>query len=509
LNTKRLAQIIKDPGVASDKEVKKINALSDEYSYSPFLKVLQARLDNLHESKDKAKSLTKAAVYIADRSILKDFISNDKLSTPPSKEMPSKSKDIKDKELDKAAGVIVEEKDKIKDEKAAVKHEEFVAMEGTREEVEEKKVKEIVKKEAIEEVAEASLKEKIRQEELSEVQGKTSENPDEILTDKHEEKQDDKQDDKQEIEQEISKEEQEHTETVDAVGEKAPGEDTTYEQTEIKEVGKISSDTTEVLEQGPEAIEIDEDQGIEVKEKEQYTEADFKEEKQEVDSGKSELTKTEDSEPQESDDENESSSLSKEIMKNISELKKNKASLLNLLNLDTSSTDKPAKKGKSKKKESHKNKKKDPGSEEIKSEKSDLMASPSTDDHEKRNYPDYEEEDPLVIKDFLTRLEETNPPPKKKLKKEEQEKLIEKFIQSDPQMQNVLSSKELSEKKDLSAPSVKFRDDIISENLASIMIKQGKHEKAIDIYKKLIWKFPQKKAYFATQIEELKKKLKK
>ena len=87
MNTKRLAQIIKDPGVASDKEVK-INALSDEYSYSPFLKVLQARLDNLHESKDKAKSLTKAAVYIADRSILKDFISNDKLSTPPSKELP-------------------------------------------------------------------------------------------------------------------------------------------------------------------------------------------------------------------------------------------------------------------------------------------------------------------------------------------------------------------------------------------------------------------------------------
>ena len=76
-------------------------------------------------------------------------------------------------------------------------------------------------------------------------------------------------------------------------------------------------------------------------------------------------------------------------------------------------------------------------------------------------------------------------------------------------MQNVRSSKELTERKDLSARSVKFRDDIISENLANIMIKQGKHEKAIDIYKKLIWKFPQKKTYFATQIEELKKKLKK
>ena len=502
MNTKRLAQIIKDPGVATDKEVKKINALSNEYSYSPFLKVLQARLDNLHESKDKAKSLTKAAIYIADRSILKDFISNDKLSTPPSREIPSKSKDKKDQELDKAAGVIIEEKDKKKDDKAAVKPEEFVAKEGTREEVEEKKVKEIVKEEAIEEVAEASLKEITKQEELSEVQGETAENPDEILTEKQEEK--------QEIVQETSKEEREHPKAIDFVDEKASGEDTTDEQTEIKESGKATSDTAEALEQGLEAIEINKDQGVEAKEKEQYIEADLGEENQDVDSGKLELTKTEDSERRESDDdENESSSLSKEIMKNISELKKHKASLLNLLNFETSTSDKPAKKGKSKKKDGHKDKKKDLGSEEIKSEKSDLKESPFIEDHENRNYPDYEEEDPVVIKDFLTRLEETNPPPKKKLKKEEQEKLIEKFIKSDPQMQNVLSSKELIEKKDLSAPSVKFRDDIISENLANIMIKQGKHETAIDIYKKLIWKFPQKKAYFATQIEELKKKLKK
>ena len=506
MNTKRLAQIIKDPGVATDKEVQKINALSEEYSYSPFLKVLQARLDNLHESKDKAKSLTKAAIYIADRSILKDFISNDKLSTAPSKEMPSKSKDKEDKELHKAAGLIVEEKHHKKYEKAAVKHEEFEATEEAREEIEEKKVKEIVEEEAIEELAEASSKEITKQEELSEVQGITAENPDERLSEKYEEKPEEK----QEIEQEISKEESEHTETVDAVDEKASGEDTTEEQTEIEEAGEATSDTTEIFEQGPETIKIDKHQEVEAEEKEQYTEADFKKEKQEIDSGKSELTKTEASEPQESDDDKiEPSSLSKEIMKNISELKKHKASLLNLLNFETSSTDKPPKKGKSQKKDGHKDKKKDSGSEEIKSEKSDLKASPSTDDHENKNYPDYEEEDPVVIKDFLTKLEETNPPPKKKLKKEEQEKLIEKFIKSDPQMQNVLSSKELSEKKDLSAPSVKFRDDIISENLANIMIKQGKHEKAIDIYKKLIWKFPQKKAYFATQIEELKKKLKK
>ena len=38
------------------------------------------------------------------------------------------------------------------------------------------------------------------------------------------------------------------------------------------------------------------------------------------------------------------------------------------------------------------------------------------------------------------------------------------------------------------------------------MVKQGKLEKAQEIYNKLIWKFPEKKAYFVAQIEKLKKK---
>jgi len=59
---------------------------------------------------------------------------------------------------------------------------------------------------------------------------------------------------------------------------------------------------------------------------------------------------------------------------------------------------------------------------------------------------------------------------------------------------------------DLSAQSVEFGDNLVSENLARVMIKQGKKSKAIDIYKKLIWKFPQKKAYFASQIDSLKEK---
>ena len=58
---------------------------------------------------------------------------------------------------------------------------------------------------------------------------------------------------------------------------------------------------------------------------------------------------------------------------------------------------------------------------------------------------------------------------------------------------------------DLARESVNFNDNLVSENLAIILTDQGKTQKAIDIYKKLIWKFPQKKAYFASQIEKLKK----
>ena len=60
-------------------------------------------------------------------------------------------------------------------------------------------------------------------------------------------------------------------------------------------------------------------------------------------------------------------------------------------------------------------------------------------------------------------------------------------------------------KTDLAEPSVTYSDNIVSETLVEILLKQGKKEKAVEVLKKLIWKFPQKKAYFAARIEELKK----
>ena len=473
MNNKRLVEIIKDPGIATEKEIKQINTYSEEYSYSPFLKVLQTRLDHLHDVKNKAKSLTKAAIYIADRSILKDFITNDKLSIVTSEVSPAQARTKKDKKSDKSATVTdIKEKSGDKgivdtDDPVVLKDKAKVVVDGKQAEVlsEEVLAESRRKKEKDEDVV-ADINSGEKQE--GESSGKPEEKPDELPSEKSREK------------QEI------------------------VEEPEVKEETGLIQDTIEELE---------------VKEDTELKQEAVKdpEDKQEVSKEEMEPLDEIDKSIQASEGKETSSSLSKEIMDNISELKKHKASLLNLLNIDTSDDSSPSdsepekssKKEKSKKKEAHKDKKKELIDKSSKPEKIESETAPSIDSPENENYPDYEEEDPVVIKDFLTRLEESNPPPKKKLKKEEQEKLIEKFIQSDPQMQNVRSSKELTEKKDLSAPSVKFRDDIISENLASIMIKQGKHETAIDIYKKLIWKFPQKKAYFATQIEELKKKLKK
>jgi hypothetical protein len=93
-------------------------------------------------------------------------------------------------------------------------------------------------------------------------------------------------------------------------------------------------------------------------------------------------------------------------------------------------------------------------------------------------------------------------------KQKEQFDLIDKFIEMNHRLSrlqpNINHNQE--EQEDLSVKYTEIGDHLISENLANIMIKQNKVEKAIDIYKKLIWKFPQKKAYFANRIEELKNK---
>ncbi|HET8859244.1 tetratricopeptide repeat protein [Marivirga sp.] len=92
--------------------------------------------------------------------------------------------------------------------------------------------------------------------------------------------------------------------------------------------------------------------------------------------------------------------------------------------------------------------------------------------------------------------------------KKEQLNIINNFIEKEPILTKRINTDNQANKQeaeDLSASSTNLSDDVVSETLAKLMIKQGRKQKAIDIYKKLIWKFPQKKTYFVEIIEELKK----
>jgi hypothetical protein len=96
----------------------------------------------------------------------------------------------------------------------------------------------------------------------------------------------------------------------------------------------------------------------------------------------------------------------------------------------------------------------------------------------------------------------------RRIDKTQQSELIDSFIKNEPRISSLQkgSKQQPESAQDLSEKSIMLPSGVISENLAGIMIKQGKTDKAIDIYEKLILKYPQKKAYFAEKIENLKNK---
>lgn len=83
--------------------------------------------------------------------------------------------------------------------------------------------------------------------------------------------------------------------------------------------------------------------------------------------------------------------------------------------------------------------------------------------------------------------------------------LIDTFIETNPRIIPRQRPEELPEvQEDISLDSIRDPDDAISEPLAAIHIAQGRNSKAILIYEKLCLKFPEKRVYFAGQIEKLK-----
>lgn len=57
----------------------------------------------------------------------------------------------------------------------------------------------------------------------------------------------------------------------------------------------------------------------------------------------------------------------------------------------------------------------------------------------------------------------------------------------------------------LAEVSIEERQEVASETLAALLARQGNIQKAIEMYERLILKFPEKSTFFAAQIENLKK----
>jgi hypothetical protein len=82
--------------------------------------------------------------------------------------------------------------------------------------------------------------------------------------------------------------------------------------------------------------------------------------------------------------------------------------------------------------------------------------------------------------------------------------LIDQFLQNQPRLKSAAKRPAPAEEQtDLSVRSTSVVPQLASESLARIMVKQGKIDKAIEIYERLMVRQPEKSAYFTDQIHQL------
>ncbi|WP_154647898.1 hypothetical protein [Pedobacter arcticus] len=83
--------------------------------------------------------------------------------------------------------------------------------------------------------------------------------------------------------------------------------------------------------------------------------------------------------------------------------------------------------------------------------------------------------------------------------------IVEKFIKEEPQIKPPAANKIDTENK--AKKSSEDANQVVSETLAKIYVEQMLYHKALDVYKKLSLKYPEKSTYFASQIKYLELKV--
>jgi hypothetical protein len=136
-------------------------------------------------------------------------------------------------------------------------------------------------------------------------------------------------------------------------------------------------------------------------------------------------------------------------------------------------------------------------------EKNEQVGTTPTEDTKTKSRKKRKHDGEELIEEIASTKEELEPESEKQ---KEQIELIDQFIKIQPTITNSKDKPLPPPVGDLSTTKTgEFGDNIVSETLVEILVKQGKKDRAIEVLKKLIWKFPQKKAYFAAQIEDLRK----
>lgn len=113
--------------------------------------------------------------------------------------------------------------------------------------------------------------------------------------------------------------------------------------------------------------------------------------------------------------------------------------------------------------------------------------------------PEEDEEKP----ESAGNIQETLPVEKgSEILEEKQEEPVEEAEKEDrPKVKKKTTQKKVTE---IASKSIKSQSRVASETLAQILEKQGLTDKAIQMYEQLILTFPEKSAYFAAKIENLK-----
>lgn len=81
--------------------------------------------------------------------------------------------------------------------------------------------------------------------------------------------------------------------------------------------------------------------------------------------------------------------------------------------------------------------------------------------------------------------------------------LIDRFIQNRAKLSP--DRNYVADKKDLAEPFTQANENLMTETLARVYVQQKNFQKAIQAYKILILKYPEKSVFFADQIENIKK----